>query len=83
MGRHERILEQFAGTGAPVGYQPSAKYWRANVAEPARFGHDMEVPDSVWYEASPAPEAEFTLWPGEQTVGLYRLSSVGPRLVEV
>ncbi len=30
--------------GWPVGYQPSVKYWRMRVAEPAAMGVAMDVP---------------------------------------
>jgi hypothetical protein len=32
-------------TGAPVGYQPSVRYWRTNAIAPATAGVDIEVPE--------------------------------------
>ena len=37
----------FPGTRAPVGYQPSVRYWRMSVAQPAATGHAIEVPLST------------------------------------
>src|SRR5262245_35640702 len=71
----------FAGTAAPVGYQPSVQYWRMSVTAPAPEGLAIEVPESATYELS--PYAEVTLCPGLASVGLRRPSAVGPRLVAV
>ena len=34
-----------AATGAPVGYQPSVRYWRTSAIAPATAGVAIEVPE--------------------------------------
>ena len=34
-----------AATGAPVGYQPSVRYWRASARAPTAAGVAIEVPE--------------------------------------
>ena len=68
-----------AGTFAPVGYQPSVRYWRISVAQPAAAGHAIEVPLSAAYVESLVVE-ETTPLPGATMVGLVRPSAQGPRL---
>ena len=36
-----------AGTAAPVGYQPSVRYWRINAMAPVAAGDAIEVPESA------------------------------------
>ena len=68
-----------ATTGAPVGYQPSVRYWRARTTAPVPVGLAMDVPESGPY-VFPAC-AETTDEAGARNVGLMRPSAVGPRLV--
>ena len=35
-----------AGTAAPVGYQPSVRYWRMSTMAPVAAGDAIEVPES-------------------------------------
>src|SRR5689334_22515614 len=72
-------VKPFAGTLAPVGYQPSVRYCRSSAVQPVAAGVAIDVPLSVAYVESPEVD-EVTLAPGAQIVGLRRLSVVGPRL---
>src|SRR5262245_32107079 len=76
-------VNAFAPTGAPVGYQPSVKYWRMSAVAPAIAGVAMLVPERDWKPVSLAPDADESGFAGAKIVGLRRPSSVGPRLVTV
>jgi hypothetical protein len=38
-------VNAFAATGAPVGYQPSVRYWRTSAMAPATAGVAIDVPE--------------------------------------
>jgi hypothetical protein len=53
-------------TGLPLGYQPSSKYWRTNIAAPATIGVAMDVPMSI-------PTSQL-FWPTLPLLPLHRVS---------
>src|SRR5262245_5762345 len=74
-------VKPFAGTAAPVGYQPSVRYWRIRTTAPLPDGDAIDVPVSAAYELLVVPTDEYTVCAGLQYVGLRLPSAVGPRLV--